>query len=160
MAGELPLPPPPAPNVQPVDAYADDALGRRIGAAVIDILLLTALGAVLALTIGEKTTTSNGWSIRLEGGGFLLYLALLLLYYFVLEAATGKTVGKLAFGVVVRHVNGRPASAGAIAIRTLLRLIDWLPFLYLAGFVTMLATGRRRQRLGDLAAKTVVIRSA
>lgn len=159
MAVDPPLPSPPRPDDHTLDSSADDALGRRIGAALIDILLMTVLLVVLALTIGERTAMPHGWSIRLEGGRFLLYLALLLLYYFVFEATTGKTLGKLALGVVVRHVSGRPASTGAVAIRTLLRLVDWLPFLYLAGFVTMLATGRRRRRLGDLAAKTTVVRS-
>ena len=37
--------------------------------------------------------------------------------------------------------------------------MDWLPFFYLVGFVAMLATGTRRKRLGDLAAKTSVRRA-
>lgn len=41
-------------------------------------------------------------------------------------------------------------------IRTLLRLVNWLPILY---FITMLATGVRRQRVGDLAAGTSVVRT-
>jgi hypothetical protein len=36
----------------------------------------------------------------------------------------------------------------AVALRTLLRIVDWLPLLYLAGFITTLATGARRQRIG------------
>src|SRR5262249_60607544 len=54
---------------------------------------------------------------------------------------------------------GSRASAAAVAGRTLLRLIDWLPALYLTGFITVLATGPRRQRLGDLAARTGVARA-
>jgi hypothetical protein len=37
--------------------------------------------------------------------------------------------------------------------------VDFLPLLYLAGFVTMMATGTRRQRIGDLAARTSVARA-
>ena len=40
--------------------------------------------------------------------------------------------------------------------RTLLRVVDGVGF-YLVGLVSMLATGERRQRLGDLAAGTVVV---
>jgi hypothetical protein len=47
----------------------------------------------------------------------------------------------------------------AIAVRTLLRIVDWLPALYLVGFIAMLATGERRMRLGDLAARTRVARA-
>ena len=48
---------------------------------------------------------------------------------------------------------------GSVGLRTVLRVVDGLPFLYLVGFVAMLATGARRQRLGDLAARTLVTRS-
>jgi hypothetical protein len=37
--------------------------------------------------------------------------------------------------------------------------VDWLPALYLVGFIAMLATGARRQRLGDLAADTRIARA-
>jgi hypothetical protein len=37
--------------------------------------------------------------------------------------------------------------------------VDFLPLLYLAGFITMMATGARRQRIGDLAARTGVARA-
>jgi hypothetical protein len=57
------------------------------------------------------------------------------------------------------HVDGNRPSVVAVAVRTLLRIVDWLPFLYLIGFIAIMATGRRRQRLGDLAAKTGVARS-
>jgi len=41
-------------------------------------------------------------------------------------------------------------------IRTLLRLIDALPLLYLTGFVCA-AASKRTARVGDLAARTAVI---
>ena len=43
-----------------------------------------------------------------------------------------------------------------IAVRTVLRVIDGL-FMYLVGLVVMLVTGQRRQRLGDMAAGTMVV---
>jgi hypothetical protein len=60
---------------------------------------------------------------------------------------------------VVGRDGGRPPAA-AVAICTLLRIVDWLPLLYLVGFITMLATGARQQRLGDLAARTGIARVA
>jgi hypothetical protein len=41
----------------------------------------------------------------------------------------------------------------------LVRVVDWLPAFYLVGFISMLATGARRQRLGDLAADTRIARA-
>jgi uncharacterized RDD family membrane protein YckC len=45
-----------------------------------------------------------------------------------------------------------------VAIRTILRLVDSLPFLYLLGFIVIMVTPRR-QRLGDLAGGTTVARA-
>ena len=42
-------------------------------------------------------------------------------------------------------------------MRNVLRLIDILPFVYLVGCVSILVTSRN-QRLGDLAAGTLVVR--
>jgi hypothetical protein len=81
-------------------------------------------------------------------------------YYFVLEAWAGQTVGKRLLSLRVLHAGGARPSARAVAIRTLLRMVDWLPLLYLAGFITMLATGKHRRRIGDLAARTAVTRAA
>jgi uncharacterized RDD family membrane protein YckC len=156
------IPEPEAESTEPASAVPpsqEDLLGRRIGAALIDLALLVALFAILAATIGESTVGGGGFSFELPGAEGVMYYALVLLYYFALEAAFGQTVGKLLLGLrVVRTDGGRP-SVAAIAIRTLVRVVDWLPFLYLVGFIAMQVTGERRQRLGDLAAGTGVARA-
>jgi uncharacterized RDD family membrane protein YckC len=138
-------------------------LGRRIAAGLIDVGLLFALFIVLGVTIGDtgsnKSSGSTSGSVSLSGGPFLLYIGLVLAYYFVLEAAVAATVGKLLLGLRVAGRDGGPTTAGAIALRTIVRIVDWLPLVYLVGFIAMLATGTRRQRLGDLAAKTSVVRA-
>jgi uncharacterized RDD family membrane protein YckC len=151
--GTPPTPPSAAPPGQ------EDLLGRRIGAALIDLALLGALFVVLAALIGESAMEDGSVSFELNGAEAALYFALVLLYYFALEAALGQTVGKLLLGLRVVRPNGSRASVAAIAVRTLLRVVDWLPFLYLVGFIAMLATGPRRRRLGDLAASTIVARA-
>jgi uncharacterized RDD family membrane protein YckC len=137
----------------------EDLLGPRIGAALIDLALLVAVFAILAATIGESTVEGGSLSFELNGSEAALYLALVLLYYFALEAAIGQTVGKLLLGLRVVRTDGSRPSVAVIALRTLLRVVDWLPLLYLVGFIAMLVTGPRRQRLGDLAAKTNVARA-
>ncbi len=153
---------PPSQGTQPqAPAFpgGGDVLGRRISAALIDLVLLTVLFIVLGLTIGESSTEGGSASVNLSGAGTALYVALVLLYYFAFEAAIGQTIGKRLLGLRVVRVDGSRPSAAAIAVRTLLRIVDGLPFLYLVGFITMLATGTRRQRLGDLAAGTRVVRT-
>ena len=86
----------------------------------------------------------------------MLYLALVLLYYFSLELTSGQTIGKKLLNIRVVTLTGQPRTAGQMAIRTVLRIVDGLPFLYLVGFVCVLVT-MHKQRLGDMAANTIVV---
>ena len=137
----------------------DDVFGRRIGAALIDLLLLFVLMLLVGLVFGEGEADGGEVSVTLEGVSAVVWFTLVLLYYFALEAQSGQTLGKRMLGVRVVRADGRGASTGEIAVRTLLRIVDALPFFYLVGFITALVTGKRRQRLGDLAAKTLVVRA-
>ena len=135
-----------------------DVLGRRIAAALLDLIVLAVLFVVLGLLIGDSESGDGGASVNLEGAGALLFFALTLLYYGVTEAMTGQTLGKRLLGVrVARASDGSKPGAGAIAGRTVLRIVDALPFAYLLGLIVVLATGQRRQRIGDLAAGTTVV---
>jgi uncharacterized RDD family membrane protein YckC len=133
-------------------------LGLRIAAALIDLALLFVLSVVLGVTIGEASVDGFDFSTSLNGAAATLFLVLVLLYYFALEATIGRTVGKLLLGLQVAGADGGRPSVWAVGIRTVARVVDWLPVLYFVGFVATLATGARRQRLGDLAAKTSVAR--
>ncbi|MDQ3587065.1 MAG: RDD family protein [Actinomycetota bacterium] len=135
-----------------------DVLGRRIGAGLIDLAGLCVLFLVLGLTIGDSQTGDGRASVNLNGGPAIIFLALALLYYFACEAVGGRTLGKLLLGVRVVSADGTRAGPGQVAGRTALRLIDGILF-YLVGLIVILATGQRRQRLGDLAAKTAVVRA-
>jgi uncharacterized RDD family membrane protein YckC len=147
------------PPVGALPVHDENPLGRRVGAALIDMVLLAGLLVIMGLTVGQHSAGGGGFSVSLSPAWALAYLALLLAYYFALETTTGQTVGKRLLGLQVVRADGSRPSAWAISARTLLRIIDWLPLLYLAGFITMLATGRRQQRLGDLAAGTAVARA-
>ncbi len=156
----VPVPPQASEPVPPAPAGGEDLLGVRIGAALIDLALLFGLLVVLSATIGEASV-GDGFSFYLNSyADAALYLGLVLVYYFALEATIGQTVGKLLTGVRVVRADAARPSVGAAAIRTVVRVVDWLPLLYLVGFLTMLATGARRQRLGDLAAGTGIARAA
>ncbi|MFO7642629.1 MAG: RDD family protein [Candidatus Competibacteraceae bacterium] len=94
-------------------------------------------------------------------GGFGLWLIALFLtewFYPVLFEvyADGATPGKKALGLKVVHTNGTPVDWPAALIRNLLRAVDFLPAFYGFGVVAM-ACNHHFQRLGDLAAGTVVI---
>ncbi len=68
----------------------------------------------------------------------------------------GATPGKRALGIRVMNVNGTPVGWSASLIRNLIRAVDTLPGVYLVGCVSVLLSNRF-QRLGDLAAGTIVV---
>lgn len=100
--------------------------------------------------------------LMLMGGhGYGLYLVLMFLlewFYpvFFEMLWQGRTPGKRAMKLAVVHGNGAPLSLNGSLVRNLLRTADLFPIAYLTGFVVMLISPRL-QRLGDLAADTVVI---
>lgn len=93
------------------------------------------------------------------GMGLLLIGAFLLLWFYdvLFEVFNhGATPGKRALGIRVMNTNGTPVGWSASLIRNLVRFVDTLPGVYLVGCVSVLLS-RRFQRLGDLAAGTIVV---
>jgi uncharacterized RDD family membrane protein YckC len=84
--------------------------------------------------------------------------AILLAYDIYFEARhNGQTPGKKHAGIRVVRDNGAPVDFRTACIRNLLSTADFLPVFYFLGGLLVLLTGRH-QRLGDLAAGTLVIR--
>ena len=78
----------------------------------------------------------------------------------VLEITTnGQSIGKRALGLRVIKEGGYPIGFSDAAIRNLVRIVDFLPFCYGVGLFSMLIN-RDWRRLGDLAAGTLVIKTA
>jgi len=81
-----------------------------------------------------------------------------LAYFFVFEALWSRTPGKYLFGLRVCQVDGSRCTLRSAMLRTLLRVIEVNPILLgaLPAGIVLLFT-KRKQRLGDLLAGTVVI---
>lgn len=154
-AGSPEVTAPPAPPEPPPASIGDRAL-----AIVLDSLVPLAAFVLIATWLGPwlGTTTTEGFSF--EGWPAVLLGAVVLLvalvYQTCLEWWFGTTLGKLVAGARVRGRDGRRPDARAALLRNLLRFVDGLG-LYLVGAFAYLLT-RRRQRVGDLAAGTTVVR--
>lgn len=144
-------------QAQALPVEVPHVLGRRVAAALIDIAAMVALFVVVALTMGDRTMVNGEFYVGLQGTAALGYFGLVFVYYFAFEAATGRTIGKMLLGIKVVREDGRRAGPGAIAARTLFRLVDGLPVFYLVGFIVVVSL-KSRQRVGDLVAKTLVVR--
>jgi len=107
--------------------------------------------AYIALAIVVSLLGGLGQAISL--------IALFLVEWFYpvfFEMRTGATPGKKAMGIVVMQEDGSPLSWSSSLLRNLLRAADFLPVLYCTGFVSLMLNAKF-QRLGDLAAATVVV---
>ena len=132
-------------------------IGRRIGATLVDGVLFAPVFLGMSVVFGTYAVGGGQVEFNLTGLPFALFVLTYLLYYGLFETWRGQTVGKMVLGIrVVRRDTGEVPGAGAVAVRTLLRLLDAL-FFYLVAFVAVLASSRN-QRLGDMAAGTLVVR--
>ncbi len=121
---------------------------RRVAAGAVDLAVVAFGGLLLSLAAGGSFTPLLG-AVTVGWGLF---------YSFACETANGQTLGKRLFDLRVESASGGAADDRAIALRTLLRVVDGIGF-YVVGLVVMLASGGRRQRLGDSVAGTVVVSS-
>ena len=127
-------------------------LGSRFTAGLIDLAIKSVVVAALlvaAIPLGGLAATLVEVSVPLfvYAGYDILFEAL----------GSGRTPGKRASGLRVLRADGAPEDVVASLVRNVLRLVDGLPLLYVPGVVSILVT-RRNQRLGDLAAGTIVVR--
>ena len=130
-------------------ALAFDTIVQSLAIAVAVVLALLARSALV-----PWINTANQWTLAvLVAAIFVIYSA----YFAIFEALwSGQTPGKRLVGLRVIDVSGRPVSAYAAILRNVLRLVDQLPGFYAIAIASVLVT-RRHQRLGDLAASTVVV---
>jgi uncharacterized RDD family membrane protein YckC len=139
-------------------------LGSRFVARVLDWLIkwcILGVAGFLALIVFALLGASLGdKSIQVFAGTLLvgLFYAFLLGYEIYFEVRhNGQTPGKKAAGIRVIREGGAPVDFGSAGIRNLLGMADFLPGFYLLGGLLVLLT-QRHQRLGDMAAGTLVIR--
>lgn len=118
----------------------------------IDLLIRMVVLLVLQMVVAFM-------GLGLAGQGFMLIFYFLLEWWYpvVFEVYRGgQTVGKKAFKIKVVNADLTPVRLSASLTRNLLRVADFLPLCYVFGIASMVMN-RRFQRLGDLAANTIVI---
>jgi uncharacterized RDD family membrane protein YckC len=125
--------------------------GSRFVSALVDLGIQALLGVAAVAVFGGI-------------GGFgqaavaIITTVVVLGYDILFEVfASGRTPGKRLNGMRVVRSGGEPVGFLTSAIRNVLRAVDFLPFAYVIGATSILAT-RKNQRLGDVAAGTLVVR--
>src|SRR5579864_1162972 len=120
-------------------------VGLRFLAVLLDTIIIAVVAGILSFLFRGAPGISGFLSAIIAIG-----------YFIVMEATQGATLGKMALGLRVVKTNGAPITWTDSVIRNLLRIIDGL-FAYLVGAI-LIWTSPLKQRLGDRAANTVVVR--
>lgn len=141
------------PGLQAVSGLELAPIPRRVAAGLLDAApLLAALAYAIprfeALS-GAVTPADIGALAKPLLGGFAVYL----IHTTICEMIWGKTIGKFLFGLRISSYDGSPVPRERAFLRNLLRVVDvgmCVPWL-------MLAMTPMQQRLGDIAARTIVV---
>lgn len=132
---------------------------RRVLAAMIDMTPPMLIGMLLTGTsdpmfvFANWPSPSGDWSDMVAG---VIAIGLFVAHTAVTEALTARTLGKRLVGLRVVTVKGQPPNLWQMLVRNVLKalaLVIWFPLI-------LIAFNPARQRLGDLAARTVVVREA
>ena len=136
-------------------------VGSRGIAFILDTILFVVALYVIGLITGLSNSTGfaiQGATIQAVGIPSVVTLFLWFLYFIVMEATVGATLGKMVMGLRVVQPDGCPIGWGQSLVRNILRIIDGL-FFYLIGAI-LIWDSAKRQRLGDRLAGTVVARES
>lgn len=118
-------------------------IGIRFVALVIDALLIGCLVLALAFTTHTPLLISNPATIGIA--------ACIFLYFTIMEATCGGTLGKLALRLRILKLDGTSISMHQSITRNLLRIVDGL-----CGAI-LIWSSPLCQRYGDRVARTIVV---
>jgi uncharacterized RDD family membrane protein YckC len=128
----------------------------RFLAWLVDLVLYTSIGGALSRVLIPLMALAPDIGLALN---VLMIFAVPIAYGIVCEGFwRGQTPGKRLLRLRVMDSGGLRLDLRQVIIRNLLRFVDMLPQLYLVGGIVCLCSARA-QRLGDIAAGTVVVRT-
>jgi uncharacterized RDD family membrane protein YckC len=128
-------------------------IGSRFFALLIDYLICG-----VAMVIAILAALAIGGDVAATIVAVTAVLAINVVYFTLFEVfGGGRTLGKRATGLRVVTDGGGQVGLRASLIRNIIRVLELAALVYAPAIVSVLAT-RNNQRLGDLAAGTLVIR--
>ncbi|WP_292890547.1 RDD family protein [Nonlabens sp.] len=134
--------------------YEFAGIGKRIIAFLLDAVVLIIYITTVSLTVYKTVDLFDQNNVL--GIRELTLLPVFCYSLFMHLLFNGRTLGKFVMRIKVVKEDGSPARLSDFLIRWILRLIDIVLFFGTVGVVAMLLS-ERKQRLGDIAAKTIVI---
>jgi uncharacterized RDD family membrane protein YckC len=137
-------------------------IGSRFIALLVDYLIWGAGLVVLVILALITLPAMHAFNVKSAQWAEAIVIFIVFLFnwgYFTLFEAfwSGRTPGKRVARIRVIQRSGRSIGLLESMARNLVRYVDQLPFFYAVGVITMFVTSQH-QRLGDLAAGTLVVR--
>ena len=138
--------------------------GARLGARIIDIVIMVVVSLILFFVLLAQTFGLSGDSTDEEAaafvGGFfvtlLAFAAVGVLYEVIMIALKGQTLGKMALGIMVVDANGGKLTIGKVILReTVGKFVSFVTVLI--GFI-MVAFDAKNQGFHDKIASSYVIK--
>lgn len=149
-------------------------LGGRLGAQIVDILITFGLALAIVLVMAFLLGVRGAAFVAITG---LLFFLIRVPYYVATELLwNGQTVGKRISALRVMSGTGRSLSAHQVVARNLMKEVEvFLPatyvlvaadsgpvasvlvLLWIVGLIAVPVFNRRRQRIGDIIAETIVV---
>lgn len=127
-------------------------VGSRFMSSSVDLAVEAVV--IIPLLLAGAAFGSTGVAVAAVGGLLVVFG-----YPTACDAFLGgRTLGRRLTGLRLLTEEGTTVDVVPAALRNVVRLVDWLPAFYSVGVIACLASARN-QRLGDMAAGTIVVRS-
>jgi uncharacterized RDD family membrane protein YckC len=151
------------------EAVEFDFLLADIGSRFIAILIDTIIQMIISLPVIILIYIIRAfwWFSDIPDSISPWIIAILLLLLFIVGFSgyhiifdiiwNGRTPGKLITGIKVICDSGYPVTISSSFIRNLIRIIDFLPFYYSTGIISIVMT-KNKKRIGDIVGGTIVIK--
>lgn len=121
---------------------------------ILDFFCISVITRILGYIIGIFSIISSEFAMAVW---IIVYFIVTIGYGIIMEYFwQGQTIGKRLLKLKVMDIQGLYLQFHQVVIRNLLRFVDILPLFYFVGGLGCLTT-RYSQRLGDVAANTIVV---
>lgn len=132
---------------------------KRWLACIVDYMIYSAAVGLLIYIFGKNVIDDDGEQVRQLHGVPAFFAVVLpwLLYFPGVESFNnGQTLGKILFRLRTVKEDNSKLSFGNSFVKHLFDLIDYFPFFGIVGLIVA-SNNKKKQRIGDLVAKTMVI---
>jgi len=134
--------------------YEFAGVGKRMLAFLLDLVIFAIYLITMSLTIYKAVGLfDDNNTLGIQELSMIPIFCYSLFMHLIFN---GRTVGKFIMGIKVVREDGSPARLSDYLVRWIFRLVDIVIFFGTVGVVSILFS-EKKQRLGDLAAKTIVI---